>query len=303
MEDSTNMAGYQFTSDLLEDLLFRAGELNDGSSDFQAQALRYLNRSQEALAQGGAEFTPEIQEDWWWLRKSPPGVLTLAPFYEIGTIVTTHLSAAVSFLPAPVESKQNWFLAVSDHPDVFRIIAHDAGSPDAILDSPYTGPTGTGQAFWMMKLEYDLAPDVMRLLSVNLNENNPDAPIAAQVVDQNTIRFEYSGVGDQNQPVRVEYEYLYRVPLLINAPNEEPTVPREWRRLIVDGALFFLYYDKNDNRTDGMGLLLIKGLKAMMRENHHKNAIQNSELGRIRPRQDDYWRWGTGGVDIQMLRP
>lgn len=294
------MPGYQYTSDLLEDLLFRAGELFDGSSDFQSQALRYLNRSQEALAQGGAEFTPEIQEDWWWMRKSPPGVLTLEPFYDLGTVTVEYLNPIAQILPPPAESKTNWRLAVSDHPDVFRVLAHTAGDPVLHLDSPYTGPTGGLLPYWLMRTEYDLAPDVMRLLSVNLNENNPNAPIAAQVVDENTISFEYSGLGEHNEAVRVEYEYLFRVPLLLNTTNEEPTVPREWRRLIVDGALFFLFMDKNDNRTDGMGLLLIKGLRAMMRENHHKNAIQNSELGRLRPRQDQFW---GGWVDIKVLRP
>src|SRR4030095_10673132 len=72
------MSGYRFTSDLLEDLLWRGGELFDGTSKYQVpQGLRYLNRGLEALALGGAEFEASIQEDWWWLRKSPPGVLTL----------------------------------------------------------------------------------------------------------------------------------------------------------------------------------------------------------------------------------
>lgn len=294
------MAGYVTTADLLEDLLFRAGELFDGTSDFQAQALRYLNRSQEALCLGGAEFEPTIQEDWWWLRKSPPGVLTLDPIYTAGLVTVTEGSPTVSFTVPPLVSVKNWVIAVNDHPDMFRVAAHTAASALATLDSPYTGADGTF-SFWLMHQEYDLATDVMRLLTVSLNQQLHGAPISAQIVDQNTIRFDWADpIADNTESMRVEYEYLFRPATLMNTEGEQPTVPLEWRRLIPDGALFFLFHDKNDNRVGGMGALLSNGLKAMARENHHKNAVQNAEFGRLRPRQDDAG-WLVG--EFQVLRP
>lgn len=323
------MAGYQLTSDLLEDVLFRAGEPSGGTSDFAAQTLRYLNRAQTAIALGGAEFDNTLQEDWWWLRKSPPGVLTLDPVYTTGTITVTNGSPTVTFSVAPVASKATWLLSVGEHPDIFRVSTHTAGALSATLDSPYTGPSLAGQPFRLMHVEYDVASDLMRIVSplrVNRAQGLSMSTIpvfsdltaftqweaapqstaggvadSAVMVDENTIRFNRYGSTEANDYVRVEYDYLVRPPLLTNAPNEEPVVPLQWRRLVADGALFFLYMDKNDNRTDGVGLLLIKGLKAMARENHHKQAAANGEMGRIRPRQDDLGAWGER--EFQVLRP
>src|SRR5262245_3297401 len=153
------MPAYTYTSDLLASLLFRAGELNDGSSDFAEESLRYLNRGLQALALGGAEFDPAIQEGWWWLRKSPPGVLTLEPTYSVGSVAVTAGSTSVVFSIPPAGSVAGWFLAVDEHPDIFRVAAHDPGAASALIDSPYTGPSSPGAAYWLMKKEYDLAPD------------------------------------------------------------------------------------------------------------------------------------------------
>src|SRR4029453_17821624 len=272
------------------------------TSEYQVpQGLRYLNRGLEALALGGAEFEASIQEDWWWLRKSPPGVLAWGPPYSLWCVALPGGAAAVVFSVPPLTSRAGWFLAVDEHPDIFRVASHVAGAAVALLDSPWTGPTSPADAFWLIKKEYDLAPDVMRLLSVNVNQQFAYAPIAAEVVDENTIRFDYADpIATGAVAQRVEYEYLFRPPELTNASGEEPVVPRQWRRLIVDAAVYFLFYDKNDNRTESTGLLLIGGLKAMRRENRHKDAVQNSELGRLRPRQDDA---GWPLNEFQVLRP
>src|SRR4029450_3484909 len=185
------MSGYRFTSDLLEDLLWRGGELFVGTSEYQVpQGLRYLNRGLEALALGGAEFEASIQEDWWWLRKSPPGVLTLEPTYSLGSVAMTGGSTTIVFSVPPLTARGGGVLAVVGHPgllpggpawggvllavdehaDLFRVASHVAGAAVALLDSPWTGPTSPADAFWLIKKEYDLAPDVMRLLAGHLHE-------------------------------------------------------------------------------------------------------------------------------------
>src|SRR5512144_504520 len=117
---------YQTTAELLEDLLFRAGEPVDGTSDFKDAGLRYLNRAQQALALGGAEFEPSIQEDWWWLRKSPSGVLTLEPVYSTGTVAVANASAIVTFSSPPATSRTGNFFAVDGDSTRYRILSHTA---------------------------------------------------------------------------------------------------------------------------------------------------------------------------------
>src|SRR5262245_27605140 len=120
------VANYRFSSDLLADVLFRAGEFDpDGVSvsGWQAQALVYLNRAYQSLWMGGSEFTQgEVNEDWWWLRAPYPGVLILRPQHELlGSRITS--SATVSLVDAVgVPDYTGWWLSVAGHEDAFRVV-------------------------------------------------------------------------------------------------------------------------------------------------------------------------------------
>ena len=83
------MANYTFSSDLVNDILFRAGEPIDGTSDFDSVALQYLNRAYQSVWSGGSEILPQINEQWWWLRKDDQGVLTLNPVIDTGTVLVS----------------------------------------------------------------------------------------------------------------------------------------------------------------------------------------------------------------------
>ena len=61
------MSNLQFSADILDDMLFRAGEPTDGTSEYESKALESLNRAYQALWMGGAELDTTINEDWWWL--------------------------------------------------------------------------------------------------------------------------------------------------------------------------------------------------------------------------------------------
>src|SRR5687767_6436270 len=111
------MAAYQYTSDLLADVLYRAGELLDGSSDKQPAALQFLNRAYNSVCMGGGEFNDEINEEWWWLHKDPPGVLVLEPPYTFGTVAVVNNNPLVTFSAPVAQSRVGWFLKVEGTPD------------------------------------------------------------------------------------------------------------------------------------------------------------------------------------------
>lgn len=307
------MSNYRYSADLLTDLLFRCSEPTDASSDFQEAALRYLNRAYQSLCMGGAELDPSIQEDWWWLRKSPPGVLTLYPVKTTGTVSVTNANTGATFSTDP-GSVAGWFLSVTDAPgDIFRISSIAAGV--AVLDSVYTGATNPTANYRLMKLEYDVASDVLRLISpmrayrsdyryeilgVDLSAMDRDDPLGLvepglpdrfAMVDENTLRFNRAGGTASTDLIRVEYDYIARPDDLTNSASEEPVVPRQWRKILSDWAAWWLFVDKNDDRADAMGLAAKNTLRAMALENKHRlGSVGRGAIGRIVPRQDQYDR-------------
>src|SRR3989304_5879373 len=120
------MSNYTHSQDLVTDILFRNGEPTDGTSDFDSVALQYLNRGYQIVWTGGAELDPSLNEKWLWLRKNPPGVLTLEPRIVNGTVRVTKGSTAITFSegagPA-IPAKLGRLLVAVDagNGDVFRI--------------------------------------------------------------------------------------------------------------------------------------------------------------------------------------
>jgi hypothetical protein len=309
------MSAYANACDLKVDILWRAGEPTDGTSDYDITSLVYLNRAYQTLCLGGAELAPEVQEDWWWLRKSPPGVLILQPAYATGTITVTNNNTAVTFSAAPSFTAQGWFLRIAEgNGDIFRVSAHIAGATVATLDSVYTGASAS-VAFTLFKLEYDIASDVLRLISpmrayraerryeilgVDLMALDYDYPLAAvdpgipdrfAAVDENTVRFNRYGGTTSTEYIRAEYDYLYMPPELESLTTSIPVVPLHWRHVLSDWGTFWLMMDKNDNRADAVGLAAKNGLKAMATENRHKLGAQGrGAVGNILPRQDEMAR-------------
>lgn len=298
----------QYTADLIADVLFRAGEPTDGTSQYAATALSYLNRAYLGIAAGGGELVDNIREDWWWLRKSPPGLLFLYPLIQPGmvsvvfgtapaTVTATIASNALTFSAAIGTSIAGWFIRIGTHPDIFRIATHTSGTNTATLDGQWSGLTGT-TSYLTGKLEYDIASDVMRLLSpircfqkntntdpykiheTDLEKLETDYPLAEASagvpevyarVALNKIRFNRFSSVTPDIYFRVEYDYLQR-PTLLTAPGttEEPLVPWEWRRVLSDWATFWLMVDKNDDRAEGVGQAAKSGLQAMANDNQDR---------------------------------
>lgn len=305
------MANYQFSADLIADILFRAGEPTDGTSDFDAIALKYLNRAYQALVMGGGEVDSDINEDWWWARKHPPGVLNLIPEITLGTLTATNNSTSITFTNAPAASVVGYFIRIGDHPDLFRIATHTAAATAATLDAAFTGTTGASQTFHLFKAEYDLASDVVRVISpmriyqgtlsevdgtelMSLERDHPlreiqaGAPLQFALVTERKIRFSHYGPASDTTPnmIRVEYDYIYRPADLTDSGSEEPIVPLNYRKLLTDIALTFLFVDKNDDRASSVSGLAKKGLQAMENEQRSRMVNYSRNYGTLYPRPE-----------------
>lgn len=300
------MANLTTNADIIADILFRAGEPTDGTSDFDAEALRVLNRAYKALWMGGGEFVKGLNEPWLWLKKDPPGTLTLQPIDSVGTLTATNNSTAVTLSATRASSLAGWFLKVDERSDVFRVATHTAGTASVTLDSVYTGPGGAGLTFTLSKLEYDLAADLLRLISpmrvqsdgeeriegcdlVSLDRDYPlirienGTPTRFALVTETKVRFNKSGGLVTADYRRVEYDYLQKPSDLLN-DSGSPLVPIQYRQLLSDMGLFYLFTSKADQRAEGIGLMAKAGLNAMAADNRARTAQTSHQMGSLLPR-------------------
>ena len=294
------------SADILDDVLFRASEPTDGTSEFDTQALQYLNRAYRAIWMGGGEFVPEINEPWLWLKKSSPGVLTLLPVDTTGTVAATNNNTAITFSVTKATDLDGYFLRVQGHADVFRISAHTAGSASATLDGPYTGTDVTTASFQLMKLEYALAADVLRVIGpmrvqadghteidgVDLTSLERDWPLTSvtggtpevfAMVTEQSVRFSHAGGNISTMLKRVEYDYL-RIPDDLVDDSTEPLVPLQHRQVLADIALFLLLSAKSDQRAEAVGPQAQAGLRAMAADNRARFGQFSRRVGAITPR-------------------
>lgn len=302
------MANLRYSSDILADALFRAGELTDGTSDFNSQALVYLNRAYRSIWQGGGEFDPQINEVWWWLKSE--GSIILQTTIDTGTVNVSNNSTSVTFSSAPSNSVAGRFFKVDDHEDVFKIDTHSAGTDTATLDTVYTGDTDTAASYKLMQLEYDLADDVWKLVApmraykdarfnvwgtslIWMENQYPLSRVKTGVpeyfapVDTNTVRFNRYGGDDL---IRLDYDYLIRPDDLTDSDSEEPLVPLEYRHVLSDAVTYFLLRDKDDDKANSMVNQVRSGIKSMTRENRNRWALMG-EPGQIIARPHQVFPW------------
>ena len=302
------MANFTTSADLLDDALDRAGEPTDGTSDFNSAAIRHLNRAYQGIWKGGSSLDPNIDEVWWWLRKDDQGVLTLTPKVSTGTVSVTNNSAAITFSSGPTVSQAGNHFKVDDHADVFIISAHTADATSATLESVYTGTTDGTANFKSVKLDYDLASDLLYLTSpftvyqasrqeiigIDLGELKRKWPLNLvsqgvprnfAMIGQRKVRFSHYGGADSTDLIKTDYEYIYEPSDLADDTNE-PLVPREYRQILSDWTAGLIQIDKSDAKAaDSMGLAR-NGLKAMSNEHRRRmDRFGGDNFGKIFPRQ------------------
>jgi hypothetical protein len=301
------VANYTTSQDLVNDILTRGHELADGTSDFDSDVVTYLNRAYLGLLRGGSELDPEVDEEWWWLRADDQGVLTLNPVEDTGTVSVTNNSTLITFSSAPTPSVAGRHFKVDDHADVFIISSHTASTTSATLESVYTGTTDTAASFRAMQLDYDLASDVMSLSSsmtsyqdgrmsingINLevlngrwpkNEIGSGVPHNFAMIGDQKVRFSHYGGTSSTDLIKIDYEYL-KLPSDLADDTATPIVPREYRYILADWALSFLYSAKDDAKAGDAAALAQRGLRAMAKQNRRRMVKQSGgAYAKIQPR-------------------
>lgn len=296
------MTTYSNTRELKQDVLFRASEPIDGSSDWETKVIDYLNRVYRTICAGASEFLPEYVEDWWWMRGQ--GVFLLEPAYVAGTVTVVQGSDAISFSTSPAISLVGRRLRVTDETDVPLIATHVAATNVATLDTVWTGNSVT-QSFKAMLVDYSLPVTVQALISPIVIFQRPEQisgmspermdlewplarldtgiPQAFALQNENQVRFSHGGsdVGFQH---RLEYRYRAQVVDLTDSVMSIPLVPSQWRHLLADMALTYVLIDKNDDRSNAVALGARTGLAAMLKDNRRRNTKIDAKSGHIRTR-------------------
>lgn len=297
--------GYPVTNaDIVNDALFRSGELTDGSSEYDAKAVEYLNRVYTKIAAGGSELDISINEKWLWLRSATPAVLILEPVLT-GVVSVIHASNAIVFSLAPTVSMAGRIFRTTGSQDVFRILTHTALDVNAVLDSIYTGVTNAAEEYESSKLEYDLPANVMEILSpmraykdgkrdisgMDLAALEYDYPLdnfyhgvpeAFAQVGNRKVRFSHQGGASADELIRVDFDYL-QLPSNLAKDANEPLMPVEWRSVLSDFTAMFILTDKDDSKAGDIGKLAKAGLMGMAKENRNRVIQFSNTYGHIYP--------------------
>jgi hypothetical protein len=309
------MSNLTTNADIINDALFRASELTDGTSDLDAQALVYYNRAYRELYMGGQAFTPQINETWWWMKAEATLILD-APISSL-TVAVTNNSATATFsgTPAPTVDSDvtGWFFKVDGQSDIYKISSITAAV--ATLDSVYTGDTATAATCKIFKLDYDMSASAIKIIGhmtayrdgVNyisgmaLSEMDVEYPMVDAIngvptkyaqVDENTVRFNRRGPATEGDILRIDYDYL-TLPSDLADDSNEPLVPLQYRHILSDMTLFYLLADKEEQKQANVGLQAKAAITAMAQENRARWA-QVGRPGQIIKRQR--------GVKQKLLR-
>ena len=262
---------------------------------------------------GGSIFGINVDEEWLWLQKTPPGTITLQP--KIGTSATIdNGSQSITFAVAPTASVdttvKTWFYKSDSESDIYRIATHDALATAASLDSIYTGDSISGDAGKLFKLEYDLPSDFLRFYApIRVQRNSQkeitvgteealyrDFPllnvrsgvaVRAAYADKDTIRFDSYMNSDM---ARLELPYILDPPSLAD-DTVAPLMPEAHFVFLVYYISHFLAQRKND--LDLMIVMqqnAISALNKMITANRNRKASAQRALGKIYARQGDLRR-------------
>ena len=161
------MAQFRNTADLVDQILEEAGELSDGTSAYEADALRYANRLHQSIITGGTEFGIDIDKPFQWAKSRRPLILELKPKYDTGSVSLTNGSVDGTFSAAPTISLKGYHLKLDSRTEYMEIASHTAGATAFELDFPFLGDTESGLAYKAIKVDYDLIPSYIVIDGTN----------------------------------------------------------------------------------------------------------------------------------------
>ena len=170
------MANGETAGDLHKEILRRCGEKDDGTSDFHAVALTYLNKAYQKVIAGSDEFNLDIGEPWPWAKSTSKITLTI-PSY-VGTNATNSLTATLTynstsgtFSQAPQVNSSNislagWWFQTTAASEWYLIATHVSGSTAFTLDTTFNDSSVVAGSFLAILLDFTLT-------AVNLNGSEP----------------------------------------------------------------------------------------------------------------------------------
>jgi hypothetical protein len=307
------MSTFATCADIVNSALSKAGELTDGTSEFQTIAYGYLNEWHRGILAGSTELDIDCGDPWIWARKTSPGIVVLEPKVELtGGVVLGSTALTLSAIYAT--SLAGWHVKLGSDVEMYRVATHVAGSAAVVLDGAYIKTTGTYTATFL-KLEYTLAADILRLCApmrsftqsttqdasfysvegIDVNSFDRDYPLAVvkegaptrfcEVYESTLgvvrIRFnKYPSIRS-----RLEYDYIENPADLTS--TSVPVIPIEHRRVLAYAVAYQLLHDKNDDRKDEYRELTAAALKALVMANRRtKSSTGQSQYGRVIPRRE-----------------
>lgn len=276
------MANYDTGKDILEDVLFRAGELGVGKgSDFEAAAKRYVHRAYWDIV---GEFP------WLWAVKQPPLQFSTVKKLDV-TVTVTEGSVAATLGADPGVSVAGRKLVLERDGIPIRISA-SAGT-SLTLAAGYPGKSATSVDADIFQDEYDTDPDILMPISLKDVESGENvdivsaeyldglypkhgidgSPVLAAFVTTSILRLYPSP-----DSLRVlELRYTFR-PAALDftglAATDTPIVPIDYRWTIADRALFFAMSDIEDTRAQDVLVLSAARL----------GELRSRQLAMARPR-------------------
>ena len=274
------MGNFTTFADLRADILKRAGEdPADPAGDFYDAAGRQLVR--------GA-YEVYNAHPFLFLRKSPPGSFRTLAALTDGTVSLTQDSDTVTFSSPPAASVAGRKLLATGGSEYYRITTHVAGGATAVLDVPWVSPTNAAATYTLYQDEYDLATDVRHVTMMTV----VDRGVVVRQRSEDLIRSEYpvpvSGwparyyarINEQRirfssfpmQAKRMEYEYtVLGSDIDVNAI----LVPTNWRHVLADAGLFWLFNMKDDERQGTTAKVFAGNMEKLVEDDLRKRIGMN----------------------------
>lgn len=306
-------------ADLKRGSLQRAGEPTDGSSQYDAVAMKYINQIHFNIISGANEFDVDCGEPWAWARAKTPLILTLQPTYTTGTVSVANGSTAGTFSTPPILSAVGQYLKIDDtnNPELYRIIAHTASASSFTLDGPYNGSTNATAHFFVKWIVYELGSQdkFLRLVEpmrvyfmtwdedrnyqiygLDANSFNRDYPLSVLVGGVPT-RF-MTFINDAGnlavrmnetvgQKMRAELDYIPEPDEITDSDSSIPLIPRPYRSVLEYGATTMLMADKADARMAQYSAMTTAKMKALVESvKREQSHINSKSKGALQVRQE-----------------
>lgn len=320
------MAFNRFVRDIKEEALFRAGEPQDGTSNFDSTTdsdppvIKYINRIVhdlvgagggvavgQNLAQSAGVYARLVQPritDWFWARRR--GVLTTTPRQVVSATTLTNGSRAVTLTGTFVENPLGSRLVIDGFdtiPQIVNVTGLTTTSATCVLDSIWPEDTTTTGGL-VARLEYDLPEDFLRFANPPSFHSGTRQPISVGSLETRDMDFPLSGIS-QGVPTRAfmvsdrrialdtyddtgyRMEYEYiAIPAYLTT-DDEPPLPQHYRVVLAVGAAMLMMFDKDDSRAANLASEYRELVSAMEQEHASKLAKGSVTFGQYRTRQNN----------------